>query len=198
MFNSIKGVLTSKGSDYIRLENSGLEWHIKTTASSLSAFPPVGDKAKAHVYLHHKEDQMTLFGFSSPEERLVFFDLISVSGVGPKGALKILSGVAISHFIQYLENEDVTALSSIPGLGKKTAQKIILQLKGKLKTTGEKGGAGESEHSEIIESLTSMGFDRTAVKKAVNQCLKDDRIRTLKDEQKIQEVIRLAIIALSS
>ncbi len=69
---------------------------------------------------------MSLFGFSTVDERSLFLDLISVSGVGPKGALKILSGVPVSSFVEFLENEDVTALSSIPGLGKKTAQKIIL------------------------------------------------------------------------
>lgn len=198
MFNSIKGIVTSKGIDYIRLDNSGLEWEIKTTSASLANFPAIDQEAKAFVYLHHKEDQMSLFGFSTNDERSLYLDLISVSGVGPKGALKILSGVQVSSFIEYLENEDVTALSSIPGLGKKTAQKIVLQLKGKLKIEAEKEKSDETEHLEIIESLTSMGFDKKSVKKAVTLILKDDKVKALSDEKRDQEIIRQVIISLSS
>lgn len=198
MFNSIKGIISAKGVDYIRLENSGIEWEIKTTAVSLSQFPGVNQEAKAFVYLHHKEDQMSLFGFSSNDERALYLDLISVSGVGPKGALKILSGVPVSSFVEFLENEDVTALSSIPGLGKKTAQKIVLQLKGKLKIAGDKDKEEDSIHSEIIDSLTSMGFDKKSVKKAVTQIIKDDKVKAISDDKRDQEIIRQAIIKLSS
>ncbi|MBI9098881.1 MAG: Holliday junction branch migration protein RuvA, partial [Spirochaetaceae bacterium] len=117
---------------------------------------------------------------------------------GPKGALKILSGVPVKQFVEFLENEDVTALSSIPGLGKKTAQKIILQLKGKLKIESDESSEEKSVNSEIIESLTSMGFDKKYVKKAVTQILKDDKVQSLSDEKRDQEIIRRAIIELSS
>lgn len=198
MFNSIKGIVTAKGIDYLRLENNGIEWEIKTTALSLSAFPGLNQEAKSYVYLHHKEDQMLLFGFSSSDERSIFLDLISVSGVGPKGALKILSGVTVQRFVEYLENEDVKALSSLPGLGTKTAQKIILQLKGKLKLESEMEKSSNDFDSEIIESLTSMGFEKKHVKKAVVEILKDDKVRALTGEKQDQEIIRQAIIMLSS
>ncbi|MDA3809671.1 MAG: Holliday junction branch migration protein RuvA [Spirochaetaceae bacterium] len=198
MFNSIKGIVTAKGPDYIHLENSGIEWEIKTTAASLSAFAGIKHEAKAFVYLHHKEDQMSLFGFSSIDERSLFFDLISVSGVGPKGALKILSGVPVRQFIEYLENDDVKALSTIPGLGLKTAQKIVLQLKGKLKIETDHEKDEVSADSEIIESLSSMGFDRKLVKKAVTHILKDGKVKSLSYEKRDQEIIRQAIIKLSS
>lgn len=198
MFNSIKGIVTAKGADYIHLENSGIEWDIKTTAVSLSHFPGINQEAKVYVYLHHKEDHMSLFGFSSTDERIMYLDLISVSGVGPKGALKILSGATVSQFVEYLENGDVKALSSLPGLGKATAQKIILKLKGKLKLEVENEKEEEAGDSEIIESLTSMGFDRKQVKKAVTQIIKDDKVKNLSDEKRDQEIIRQAIIQLSS
>ncbi len=198
MFNSIKGIVSAKGADFIRLENSGIEWEIKTTAVSLSKFPGINQEAKAYVYLHHKEDQMSLFGFSSDEERSLYFDLISVSGVGPKGALKILSGATVSQIVEYLENGDVKALSSLPGLGKATAQKIILKLKGKLKLETEKENEEDIGNSEIIDSLTSMGFDRKLVKKAVTQILKGDTVKSLSNEKRDQEIIRQAIIQLSS
>lgn len=198
MYNSIKGVVTEKGLDYIYLDNGGIEWDIKTTGVSLSSFPSVNQEARAFIYLHHKEDQMTLFGFSTKDERTLFLDLISVSGVGPKGALKILSGVTVVQLVEYLDNGDVKALSSLPGLGKATAQKIILKLKGKLKIETESEIEEESADSEIIESLTSMGFDRKLVKKAVTHILKDDKVKTLTEEKRDQEIIRRAIIALSS
>lgn len=198
MFNSIKGIVSAKGADFIRLENAGIEWEIKTTSVSLSHFPGVNQEAKAYVYLHHKEDQMSLFGFSSDEERSLYFDLISVSGVGPKGALKILSGATVHQIVEYLENGDVKALSSLPGLGKATAQKIILKLKGKLKLESDKETEEDMGNSEIIDSLASMGFDRKLVKKAVTQILKGDTVKSLNDEKRDQEIIRQAIIQLSS
>lgn len=198
MYNSIKGIVTGKGLDFIRLENSGIEWEIKTTAISLSLFPGINQEAKAFVHLHHKEDMMMLFGFSSADERSLFLDLISVSGVGPKGALKILSGVPVKRFVEYLETEDVKALSSLPGLGTKTAQKIVLQLKGKLKLESEIEEDGKTDHKEIADSLISMGFEKKHVKKAVTEILKDDKVRDLKGEKQDQEIIRQAIIMLSS
>jgi len=198
MFNSIKGIVTAKGPDYIYLENTGIEWAVKTTAASLSSFPGIKQEARAFIYLHHKEDQMTLFGFSTIDERSLFLDLISVSGVGPKGALKILSGVPVHQFVEFLENGDVKSLSTIPGLGKATAQKIILKLKGKLKLETEKEKEEDSSHGEIIESLTSMGFDRKLVAKAVTQVIKDDKVNSLNDEKRDQEIIRQVIVKLSS
>ncbi|MBB6478830.1 Holliday junction branch migration protein RuvA [Spirochaeta isovalerica] len=198
MFNSIKGIVTAKGLDYIRLENYGIEWDIKTTTVSLSGFPGVDQEAKAFVYLHHKEDQMTLFGFSTVDERTLFLDLISVSGVGPKGALKILSGVSVSRFFEFLETEDVKSLSSLPGLGTKTAQKIILQLKGKLKLETESISAEEQSHKEIIHSLVSMGFEKKQVTKAVAEILKNTEVKKLSGEKQDQEIIRQAIIILST
>lgn len=197
MYNSIRGIVTGKGPDFIRIENSGIEWEIKTTAVSLSLFPGINQEAKAYVHLHHKEDMMALFGFSTGDERTLFLDLISVSGVGPKGALKILSGVTVQRFIEYLETEDVKALSSLPGLGLKTAQKIVLQLKGKLKLESETEKEDDSSN-EIIDSLTSMGFEKKLVKRAVAEITKDDRVRNLSGEKQDQEIIRQAIIMLSS
>lgn len=199
MFNSIKGIVTGKGTDYIRLENNGIEWELKTTIVSLSSFPGVNQEAKAFVHLHHKEDQMSLFGFSTVDERTLFLDLISVSGVGPKGALKILSGVSVTRFIEFLETEDVKSLSSLPGLGTKTAQKIILQLKGKLKLETETSDKeSDSEHNEIVQSLVSMGFEKKQVKKAVSDIMNDDKVRKLNGEKQDQEIIRQVIILLST
>ncbi|MBN2657694.1 MAG: Holliday junction branch migration protein RuvA [Spirochaetales bacterium] len=198
MYNSIKGIVTAKGLDYIHLDNHGIEWEIKTTTVSLSSFPGKNQEAKAFVYLHHKEDQMLLFGFATEDERTLFLDLISVSGVGPKGALKILSGVTVSRFIEFLETEDVKSLSSLPGLGMKTAQKIILQLKGKLKLETDGESAEEQSHKEIIESLVSMGFEKKHVKNAVAEILKDDHVSLLNGEKQDQEIIRQAIILLST
>lgn len=198
MFNSIKGIITGKGLDHINLENSGIEWEIKTTAVSLSHFPAINQEAKAYVHLHHKEDMMAIFGFSTVEERSLFLDLISVSGVGPKGALKILSGVTVKRFIEFLENEDVKALGSLPGLGTKTAQKIILQLKGKLKLESEEEKNEDENHKDIIESLVSMGFEKKHVKKAVTEILKDDKVKNMTADKQDQEIIRQAIIMLSS
>jgi Holliday junction DNA helicase RuvA len=113
---------------------------------------------------------MKLYGFLDPAERGLFLDLQKVDGVGPRGAMRILSGIERTEFVQALDRDDVDALSAVPGIGTKTAQKIILTLKGKLTPSG--GGAGRSSEDDIATALVGMGFDRRTAKSAVAEALK--------------------------
>jgi Holliday junction DNA helicase RuvA len=140
---------------------------------------------------------MRMFGFASRRERDLFLNLLTVSGVGPKGAVKILSGMKASDFEQSLENEDVDALSGIPGLGKKTAQKIILQLKGKLASPDEGSAPSGTMESEITDSLVTMGFDRKAAEKTVRTLISSEEFAGMTDGEKEKAVLRRAIMALS-
>ena len=199
MINSIKGIVTDKTSGTICLENQGVEWIMEASAMSISSCPPVGEDARLYTWLYHKEDAMNLFGFTSRNERFLFLDLISVSGVGPKGALKILSAARTDQIVQYLEEENLDGLSSLPGLGKKTAQKILLQLRGKLTwDEGSSSGAAAGPGAELIESLTAMGFDKRQVQGVVKDLLNDQALQGLSREKMEQEVIRRAIVELSS
>ncbi len=132
MWNSLSGEITRKGLEQVFLQSGDLEWDIAMGRFGLEALPPVGQRARVYVWLQHTEDSMRLFGFASVTERSLFLDLLKVSGVGPKLALKALSGMRHQDFAVALEAGDAARLSKVPGVGLKTAQKIILALQGKL------------------------------------------------------------------
>jgi Holliday junction DNA helicase RuvA len=171
MFNSFKGTITEKGGDYCCLETGGVEWLFLTSLSTLTQLK-VGRQTKLYSYLQHKEDGMTLFGFASSEERALFLNLIKVNGVGPKAAAKILSGLSVADFQLALNSEDIAALTRIPGLGKATAQKIVLALKGRLVMPGSEESTLHEPDDELTASLTAMGFDRKKAAAAVKNVRK--------------------------
>ncbi len=190
MFNSITGIVNLKLKDRIYVRTNGIEWAIFTTEKSLLRFPDIGEEVRIFTYLHHREDQLKIFGFVSGEERNLFFDLLKVEGLGPRLAIKILSGIEVNDFIEALDNNDVESLSSIPGLGKKTAQKIILKLKGKLKLAERPWGSVEED---IITALAGMGFDRKASRNAVKTALKSINTNSMSKSQLEKELFTRAI-----
>lgn len=196
MINSIQGVVTAKNPDTLYLENGGVEWSMQVSGRSLQSLPPVGQQARVLVYLHHREDQMTLYGFSVAEERFLFLDLLRVGGIGPKQALRILSGMSVDEFIRNLDADDVDALSRLPGLGKKTAQKIILTLRGRLTLPHE--GDSETPYEEIVVALVEMGFERQTATKAIGVIASDVRSEKLEEADVEKEIFRRAIVQLSS
>ena len=199
MINSIRGIVTEKGESWVCVDNQGMEWQLTASGITISSLPAVGSEARVFTWLYHKEDMMALYGFSSAKERALFLDLISVSGVGPKGAVKILSSVRVDQLILYLEEENLDGLASLPGLGKKTAQKILLQLRGKLSYDDGPGSTSASgPDAEWIESLTAMGFEKRKVQSVVKALLKDESIAALSADKKEQEILRRAIVELSS
>ncbi|MCR5400686.1 MAG: Holliday junction branch migration protein RuvA [Treponema sp.] len=169
MFNSISGVITGKFDKSLHLLNSGIEWDILVPDSSLNMLGPVGSEAKVFTWLQHTEQLMNLYGFASKDERDLFFDLLKVDGVGPKGALKIMSNVSSSRLSEILERGDLEMLEKIPGVGKKTAGKLLLALKGKVRISEEKTivRTESSEFQDVIISLSSMGFDKSLVQSKI-------------------------------
>ncbi len=165
MFNSITGIITLKSDKSLHLLNSGIEWDILVPESSLNMLPPAGEEAKVYTWLQHTEQLMNLYGFATDDERALFFDLLKVDGVGPKGALKIMSNVSSSRLSEILERGDLEMLEKIPGVGKKTAGKLLLALKGKVRLSeGAAPVRSQSfEYQDVIISLSSMGFDKNLV-----------------------------------
>lgn len=199
MINSIRGTVSEKGATWVCIDNQGMEYQLTASSITISALAPIGSEARIFTWLYHKEDMMALYGFSTEKERFLFQDLISVSGVGPKGAIKILSAVRADQLILYLEEENLDGLSSLPGLGKKTAQKILLQLRGKLSwdDSGSDSKASGPD-AEWVESLTAMGFEKRKVITIVKALMKNEEIAALTSEKKEQEILRRAIVELSS
>ncbi len=161
MFNAIRGTLCYKGADSIRVDNNGIEWELTVPARSVDSFGRLGEETRALCWLLHREDQMRLFGFASEAERAIFLELLTVDGIGPKQAIKILGGIGADDLERALDAEDLARLEAVPGLGKKTAQKLVFSLKGKLPsrdaaTRIEPAGP----HDDILRALVDMGYDR--------------------------------------
>lgn len=170
MFNSISGRITAKLPNTVYLENSGLEWDLAVSGWTLDALPPVGQSAQVFTWLYHREDLMRMYGFASAAERSLFLDLTKVEGIGPKQALRILSSLSPEQLEAALDGEDLAVLESAPGIGRKTAQKMILSLKGKLTHPVSARAAEKRENliwPEIVTALTGMGYDKRQAADAV-------------------------------
>ena len=164
MFNSMRGTITQKLTDSVHILCGGIEWDISAPASDIARLPPEGEDGRVFTWLYHREDQMKLFGFAEEERRATFLELLKVEGIGPKGALKILGGIGQEELENALEAEDLSRLEAVPGLGKKTAQKMILALKGKLVKVK---AAAESPHADLVEALAGMGYDKRSAAEAL-------------------------------
>ncbi len=176
MINSITGVITGKFPKQIFLENNGIEFDICMPDSNLEMLPPVGNETKIYTWLQHTEQIMSLYGFATDDERSLFFNLLKVDGVGPKGALKIMSSVSSGRLMDVLESGDLEMLEKIPGIGKKTAGKMMLALKGKLKFSESETVIripSSSPYSDVVNSLVSMGYDKRQVEQKLSQLIEE-------------------------
>ena len=194
MFNSIRGTITEKLPDSVYMFSGAIEWDIAVPATDIAQLPPPGTEGRIFVWLYHREDQMRLYGFASEQRRSTFLELLKVEGVGPKGALKIMGGITQEEFEKALETEDLARLEAVPGLGKKTAQKMLLALKGKLSWAKP---ASESPYGDLLEALTNMGYDRRLAIEALTQA--ERGIPSDADEgEKEKLLFKAAIVFLSS
>lgn len=204
MFNSIIGTVTGKNSRQLFIEANGIEWDICMPDSNIDMLPETGKEVRVFTWLHHTESLMNLYGFASPEERLLFLDLLRVDGVGPKAAVKIMSGVDSKRLFEILESGDVEILEKIPGVGKKTAGKMMLALKGKLSIPNDyksSSSSPSSPYDDAVASLVSMGYDKNLAKAKIMELAEklSSEPDFVKKSQKDREdhLFRLAIVELS-
>jgi len=162
MFNSIHGTVTGKYEWGVCLLTGGVEWEIAVPATDIALLPLLGEKCRVFTWLYHREVEMKLYGFASDERRATFLELLKVDGIGPKGALKIMGGIGQEELEQALETEDLARLEAVPGLGKKTAQKMILALKGRLAMAKT-----SPVYTDLVEALVGMGYDKRAAADAL-------------------------------
>lgn len=172
MFNSLTGTITGKFPQKVFLDTHGIEWDITVPDTTNDALPKVGDQGRVYTWMQHTDQLMVLYGFASVSDRDLFFDLLKVDGVGPKSAIKIMSSIARVQLVAALDKGDLAALEKVPGLGKKTAAKMLLQLKGKLtlEDTSSPSGAKaqkQSEFADVVTALSNMGYDRRDVEQVV-------------------------------
>ncbi len=178
MYYSITGKVIHYEEGKIVLENNGIGYELGVSANTLSAFAKRGEVITVYTYLKVSDDCISLYGFYSKEEKAMFINLISVSGVGPKIALQILSGIDLQRLAICIVNGDAKTLSKVKGIGKKTAERIILELKEKIADVGQGeddsffGLVGaETSKDDIVNdavlALVSLGISKTDAVKAV-------------------------------
>ncbi|GHV95978.1 Holliday junction ATP-dependent DNA helicase RuvA [Spirochaetia bacterium] len=166
MFNSLRGIAGGKSGDALYLETGGVEWEIAMPASDLEGIPH-GGECRVFTWLYHREDQMRLYGFADETRRNTFLELLKVEGIGPKGALKIMGGIGQEELERALENEDLARLEAVPGLGKKTAQKMLLSLKGKLVRSPATQAMPVTPYNDLVLALAEMGYDKRTAAEAL-------------------------------
>ena len=185
MIASLYGKLESLGSDGAIINVGGIGFQVYMPTSTLSTLGAIGEEVKLHTYLHLREDNAALYGFASTDELGLFQNLISVSGLGPKLALAMLSAMNIERLTMAIATSGTDLLTEIPGIGKKMANRLILELK-------EKIGAGwittpavelAEENAEVVAALTSLGYSVSEATRAVGSLPPDSKL-SLEDKVK--------------
>jgi len=191
MFNSIRGVVCAKSVDAVFILCGDIEWEITMPANDIGCLALNGEY-RVLTWLYHREDQMKLYGFTDEIRRATFLELLKVEGIGPKGAIKIMGGISQDDLEKALENGDIARLEAVPGLGKKTAQKMLLSLKGKL--VQPKDIAASSQYSDLVEALAAMGYDRRSAAEALAKAqtiVADNLTEVEREKQLFKEAIVL-------
>ncbi len=176
MIASLKGIILSKRPDGVIVDVHGVGYHVSIPLCSLGDIPEKGEAVFFHTYTHVREDALQLFGFLSEDEKKVFTTLLGINGIGPKLGLAILSGMPVGRFVEAVNSENVSLLSTIPGLGAKTSARLVLELKGKLPSL-HIGDTIYSEEKTVAEdavsALLNLGYKRQLAEKAVELSVKN-------------------------
>jgi Holliday junction DNA helicase RuvA len=189
MYNYISGEVVNKTEGMAVIENNGIGYEIRVSMNTLDALPCIGEIAKIYTFLNVREDEMSLYGFATLEEKEMFLKLTEVSGIGPKGALSILSGVRLSDLAVAIKTEDLKLLSTIKGIGKKTAERIIVELKDKIDLIGYSAVRNEEEQclnssaiDEATEALISLGVNKNEAYRLARE--------NAKNNDKAEDIVR--------
>ncbi|MBM7844809.1 MULTISPECIES: Holliday junction branch migration protein RuvA [Herpetosiphon] len=173
MIASVRGVVQFIGLDQVIIDVHGVGLAIAVPRTVLATIGAVGDSAQLYTHLHVREDMLALFGFNSPAQRALFELLLGVSGIGPKVALALLSAASPEELQQAIAREDTIMLSKVPGIGKKTAARLVLELKGKFGVSTISHQLSTNPgllaiNTELIDILTSLGYSSTEAQAALN------------------------------
>ncbi|AYE35925.1 Holliday junction branch migration protein RuvA [Borrelia turcica IST7] len=196
MINKIYGKIIEKRESSVVIVALPFEFEILVSSFCMTELNLLED-AEVLIYLHLREDEIKLFGFANTEEREIFEELISVDGIGPRAALRILSGIKYSEFRDAIEREDVKLISKVKGIGNKTAGKIFLKLRGKLVKSDELS-SDIFKFKDLEQSIVNMGFDRKLVVIKIREVLSTDEFLMLREEDQEQFLFGETLKRLSS
>lgn len=182
MLASIRGILLEKTADAAVIESGGVGFEIQVGARTLASLPEAGKEAMLYTYLQVREDAMVLYGFTSADEKHMFLKLIAVSGVGPKVGMSILSSMTVHEIAVALVTGDAKAIARVPGIGKKTAERLILELKERVDNSYLVGSGQDvpavapvqagSPQQEAVDALMALGYSSAEASRAVSHAPK--------------------------
>jgi holliday junction DNA helicase RuvA len=173
MIAHLRGRLLSKHPNQAVIEAGGVGYDLTISIPTFTELPNAGGEVALHVHTHVREDALALFGFLRSEEKKLFERLISVSGIGPKLAITILSGMSTEFMVAAIRGNDVAQLTKIPGIGKKTAERMVLELRDKLDAFGAAPAAAKVTpvEEDVLSALVNLGYQRPAAEKAVSKAM---------------------------
>lgn len=171
MIAHLRGKLIARHPNQAIVETAGVGYEVVISIPTFSDLPPLGSEVALHIHTHVREDQLALYGFFRAEEKQLFEKLITVSGIGPKLAITILSGMAAQELGNAIRGNDLARLTKIPGIGRKTAERLVLELRDKLPVTAQEVAAAAPAFSavqeDVLSALVNLGYQRAAAEKAL-------------------------------
>jgi holliday junction DNA helicase RuvA len=173
MIAHLRGRLLFKRPNQAVIDTSGVGYDVAISVPTFAELPNEGSEVSLFIYTHVREDAIALFGFLRAEEKQLFEKLISVSGIGPKLAITVLSGMPFSAAVAAIRSNDLAALTRIPGVGKKTAERMVLELRDKLEQFGGPAAAparvSSPTEEDVLSALVNLGYQKIAVERAITQ-----------------------------
>jgi Holliday junction DNA helicase RuvA len=175
MIAHIQGFLHFKSPEYLVIDVDGIGYQVHVPLSTFYDLPQVGSTVSLHIHTHVREDALQLYGFRSPEEKVIFVRLISISGIGPRLAVNILSGISPAELVESLSQNNLARLISIPGVGRKTAERIMVELRDKVSslvpshdvTVPVKTAADEAVIEDALSALLNLGYKKGVAQRAI-------------------------------
>jgi len=177
MIAHLRGKLLEKHPNQAIVETAGVGYDVTISIPTFSELTSVGSEVALHIHTHVREDQLALYGFGRPEEKQLFEKLITVSGIGPKLGITILSGMPADDMVSAIRENDIARLTRIPGIGKKTAERMVLELRDKLPPQGadqvREVPALSATQEDVLSALVNLGYQRVAAEKALSSVEKN-------------------------
>ena len=171
MIAHLRGKLISRHPSLVIVETAGVGYDVTISMPAFAELPPLGSEVAFHIHTHVREDQIALYGFLRPEEKQLFEKLITVSGIGPKLAITILSGMPADEMVNSIRANDLGRLTKIPGIGRKTAERMVLELRDKLPPAGANEmrviPSLSATQEDVLSALLNLGYQRGAAEKAL-------------------------------
>jgi Holliday junction DNA helicase RuvA len=180
MIAHIQGFLHFKSPEYLVIDVDGIGYQVHVPLSTFYDLPQLGSTVSLHIHTHVREDALQLYGFQSPEEKALFVRLISISGIGPRLAVNILSGISPAELVESLIQNNLARLISIPGVGRKTAERIMVELRDKVSslvpghdvTEPVKATADEAMIEDALSALLNLGYKKGVAQRAIENARK--------------------------